>query len=203
MFVLVEDAAEPVASVDAQVGEPVRIGDRFGQRGQWPGVRDALMRPVGGVENLELAQHVRQVPLLVRRQSVTETMSDYLTRRVLHHDRILVHTGAQLLAAEGDHSLRRMVWHDAKAGRDVRVDASGLFVMIGAVPHTGWLADAGVELDDAGFVTTADGFATSVPGVFAVGDVRSGSIKRVASAVGEGAMVISAVHSHLADTRAT
>jgi thioredoxin reductase (NADPH) len=70
--------------------------------------------------------------------------------------------------------------------------------MIGAEPHTGWLHDTGVGLDDQGFVITPDGFATAVPGLFAVGDVRAGSVKRVASAVGEGSVVISAVHAHLA-----
>ena len=70
--------------------------------------------------------------------------------------------------------------------------------MIGADPCTAWLREVGVELDAKGFVVTRDGFATSVPGLFAVGDVRAGSVKRVASAVGEGSVVISAVHSYLA-----
>jgi thioredoxin reductase (NADPH) len=69
--------------------------------------------------------------------------------------------------------------------------------MIGAVPRTGWLHDVGIELDDNGFVTTHGAFETSVPGLFAVGDVRAGSVKRVASAVGEGSVVISTVHSYL------
>ena len=72
--------------------------------------------------------------------------------------------------------------------------------MIGADPSTTWLHEMVVELDAKGFVVTRDGFVTSVPGVFAVGDVRAGSVKRVASAVGEGSVVISAVHSHLAGT---
>jgi thioredoxin reductase (NADPH) len=70
--------------------------------------------------------------------------------------------------------------------------------MIGADPGTTWLRDAGVELDNKGFVVTHDGFATSVPGVLAVGDVRAGSVKRVASAVGEGSVAISAIHSYFA-----
>jgi thioredoxin reductase (NADPH) len=73
--------------------------------------------------------------------------------------------------------------------------------MIGAEPRTTWLDGVGVELDDKGFVVTHDGFATSVPGMFAVGDVRAGSVKRVASAVGEGSVVVSAVHSFLAESR--
>ena len=75
--------------------------------------------------------------------------------------------------------------------------------MIGAEPGTKWLPDMGVELDAKGFVVTRDGFATSVPGLFAVGDVRAGSVKRVASAVGEGSVVISAVHSYLAGIETT
>ncbi|HEX6022921.1 MAG TPA: FAD-dependent oxidoreductase [Solirubrobacter sp.] len=70
--------------------------------------------------------------------------------------------------------------------------------MIGAEPGTTWLRDAGVELDPKGFVVTRGGFETSLPGLFAVGDVRAGSVKRVASAVGEGSVVVSAVHAYLA-----
>jgi thioredoxin reductase (NADPH) len=75
--------------------------------------------------------------------------------------------------------------------------------MIGADPCTTWLREVGVELDAKGFVVSHDGFATSVPGVFAVGDARAGSVKRVASAVGEGSVVISAVHSYLAGAKAS
>jgi Pyridine nucleotide-disulphide oxidoreductase len=80
--------------------------------------------------------------------------------------------------------------------RDIHLDAAALFFLIGAEPCTTALVDAGVELGDTGFVVTRDGYATSVPGLFAVGDVRAGSLKRVASAVGEGSVVISAVHSN-------
>jgi thioredoxin reductase (NADPH) len=82
---------------------------------------------------------------------------------------------------------------------DVRVEATGLFLMIGAVPRTTWLQQVGVDLDRNGFAITGGTFATSVPGLYAVGDVRAGSVKRVASAVGEGSVVVSAVHSHLHD----
>ena len=85
------------------------------------------------------------------------------------------------------------------------LDTAALFLLIGAAPRTTALIGTGVELDDKGFVVTGDGHATSVPGLFAVGDVRAGSVKRVASAVGEGSVVISAVHAHLAllETAAT
>ena len=79
--------------------------------------------------------------------------------------------------------------------------AAALFLMIGADPCTTWLHDIGVDLDAKGFVCTHDSFATSIPGLFAVGDVRANSVKRVASAVGEGSVVISAVHAYLASRR--
>jgi len=104
-------------------------------------------------------------------------------------------------AVHGDDRLTGVTWRDGAAGSDARLDAAGLFMMIGAEPRTSWLATSGVGLDDKGFVVTHDGFATSVPGLFAVGDVRAGSIKRVASAVGEGSVAISAVHAYLAAVR--
>lgn len=94
-----------------------------------------------------------------------------------------------------------LTWRDHVLERDLRLDAAGLFLMIGADPCTTWLHEVGVELDAKGFVVTRDGFLTSVPGVFAVGDVRAGSVKRVVSAVSEGSVVISAVHSYLAGTK--
>lgn len=161
---------------------------------------------VGGANSagqaaLFLARQAERVHVLVRRDDIAETMSNYLVQRLLHHDRITVHHRSELVSADGADRLVRVSWRDERRGEDVQVEAGGLFVMIGAHPHTGWLHDAGVELDDKGFVVTRDGLATSVPGVFAVGDVRAGSIKRVASAVGEGSVVISAVHSYLDQSR--
>ena len=122
-------------------------------------------------------------------------MSSYLAQRLAHHDRITVHPRSQLTAVEGDGRLTALNWRDEQ--RDVRLEAGGLFLMIGAVLRTAWLRDAGVELDSRGFVTTRGTFATSIDGLFAAGDVRAGSVKRVASAVGEGSVVVSAVHAHL------
>jgi thioredoxin reductase (NADPH) len=161
---------------------------------------------VGGANSagqaaLFLAQHVEQVHVLIRRDDITETMSSYLAQRLAHHDRITIHPRSELAAVEGEKRLSALTWRDGRRQRDVRLDASGLFLMIGAVPRTTWLRDAGVELDRRGFVTTRDTFTTSVPGLFAVGDVRAGSVKRVASAVGEGSVVVSAVHAHLAAAR--
>ena len=157
---------------------------------------------VGGANSagqaaLFLAQHVEQVDVLIRRSTLAETMSSYLARRLAHHDRITVHPRSHLTSASGETRLSELIWRDEQREKDVRLEAGGLFLMIGAVPRTAWLRDAGVELDPKGFVTTRDAFATSVAGVFAVGDVRAGSVKRVASAVGEGSVVVSAVHDYL------
>jgi thioredoxin reductase (NADPH) len=160
---------------------------------------------VGGANSagqaaLFLARHADQVHVLIRRDDLRDTMSTYLAQRLTHHERITVHPRAELSAVHGTSRLSALEWRDNALDREVRLEAAGLFLMIGAEPRTTWLHEAGVELDAKGFVVTRDGFATSVPGVFAVGDVRAGSVKRVASAVGEGSAVISAVHSYLADT---
>ena len=158
---------------------------------------------VGGANSagqaaLFLAKHAGQVRVLIRRDDLRDTMSNYLAQRLTHHERVTVHPRSELTAVRGSDRLSAVTWRDGVHERDVELDADGLFLMIGAEPGTTWLHELGVELDDNGFVVTRDGFATSVPGVFAVGDVRAGSIKRVASAVGEGSVVISAVHSYLA-----
>jgi thioredoxin reductase (NADPH) len=157
---------------------------------------------VGGANSagqaaLFLAQHVDQVHVLIRRDDLSDTMSSYLAQRLTHHDRITIHPRAHLTSVEGNDRLTALTWRDEHRQRDVRVQAGGLFLMIGAVPRTAWLRDVGVELDATGFVKTQGTFATSVDGLFAVGDVRAGSVKRVASAVGEGSVVVSAVHSYL------
>ena len=157
---------------------------------------------VGGANSagqaaLFLADKVKQVHVLIRQDDLSETMSSYLARRLAHHERITIHPRSQLTSVAGDDRLTGLTWRDQRRQQDVRLEAGGLFVMIGAVPRTAWLHDVGVELDDQGFVLTRDGFGTSVAGLFAVGDVRSGSVKRVASAVGEGSVVVSAVHHYL------
>jgi thioredoxin reductase (NADPH) len=160
---------------------------------------------VGGANSagqaaLFLARYAGQVHVLIRRDDLRETMSTYLAQRLLHHERVTVHPRSELCAVEGSERLSTLTWRDHAAEQDVTLDAAGLFLMIGAEPGTTWLREVGVELDSKGFVVTRDGFATSVPGVFAVGDVRAGSVKRVASAVGEGSVVISAIHAFLAGT---
>jgi thioredoxin reductase (NADPH) len=158
---------------------------------------------VGGANSagqaaLFLARYAGQVHVLIRRDDLRDTMSNYLAQRLTHHERVTVHPRSELCGVDGTSRLSTLTWCDHILERDVRLDAAALFLMIGADPYTRWLNDVDVELDAKGFVVTHDGFATTVPGLFAVGDVRAGSVKRVASAVGEGSVVISAVHAYLA-----
>ena len=161
---------------------------------------------VGGANSagqaaLFLARNAGHVHVLIRRDDLRDTMSNYLVQRLTHHERITVHPRCELSAVHGSGRLSGVTWHDRARDRDVRLDAAALFLMIGADPCTTWLHDIGVDLDAKGFVLTHDSFATSIPGLFAVGDVRADSVKRVASAVGEGSVVISAVHAYLASRR--
>jgi thioredoxin reductase (NADPH) len=158
---------------------------------------------VGGANSagqaaLFLARHAGHVHVLIRRDDLRDTMSNYLAQRLTHLEQVTVHPRSELSAVHGESRLTALTWRDHARERDVRLDTPALFLMIGADPGTTWLHEVGVELDAKGFVVSHDGFATSVPGVFVVGDVRAGSVKRVASAVGEGSVVISAVHSYLA-----
>jgi thioredoxin reductase (NADPH) len=161
---------------------------------------------VGGANSagqaaLFLTRQAGRVHVLIRRDSLAETMSSYLAQRLIHHERITVHPRSELTAARGGERLTHLTWWDGLRHQEVGLAAGGLFLMIGALPRTTWLDGVGVDLDDKGFVTTHGAFETSVPGLFAVGDVRAGSVKRVASAVGEGSVVISAVHAFLGAAR--
>jgi thioredoxin reductase (NADPH) len=157
---------------------------------------------VGGANSagqaaLFLARNAGHVHVLIRRDDLRDTMSNYLAQRLTHHERITVHPRCELSAVHGSSRLSGLTWHDRAHDRDVRLDAAALFLMIGEDPCTTWLHDIGVDLDAKGFVLTHDSFATSIPGLFAVGDVRADSVKRVASAVGEGSIAISMVHQVL------
>ena len=162
-----------------------------------------------------LAEHVARVYLLVREDALTANMSHYLADRISRNPKIEVRLDTELRELQGDRVLERVVVADHRTGEPDVVDARSLFVFIGAVPHARWLGDE-VALDERGFVLTgpaavANGHAkkwkdlgrqpyymeTSRPGVFAAGDVRSGSIKRMASAVGEGSMAVRLVHGYL------
>jgi thioredoxin reductase (NADPH) len=156
-----------------------------------------------------LAKRVERVHLLCRRAGLAQTMSRYLVDQVEAHDDIELHCHTEVREVCGDDGLAGLVVEDKRTGERRMLPVRALFVFIGADPHTDWLRDM-VELDEHGFVLTgrdvppdAAGnqptlLGTSRPGVFAAGDVRSRSIKRVASAVGEGSMAVRLVHDHLA-----
>ncbi len=151
-----------------------------------------------------IAKHVHHI---VRGKSLASTMSQYLISRIESSSHITLHTESEIVKLEGESSLERVTWVNRRTGQSTLKSIGSVFVMIGAEPNSGWLFGT-VRLDKKGFILTGgtDGFestpyATSVPGMFAVGDVRSNSVKRVASAVGEGSVVISDVHRYLADHR--
>lgn len=151
-----------------------------------------------------IAKHVHH---LVRGKSLASTMSQYLISRIESSAHITLHTESEIVALEGKSRLESVSWVNRASGELTTKPISSVFVMIGAEPNSGWLFGT-LKLDKKGFIVTggADGFemtpyATSVPGMFAVGDVRSNSVKRVASAVGEGSVVVSDVHRYLADQR--
>jgi thioredoxin reductase (NADPH) len=163
-----------------------------------------------------LAQTARRVNVLVRSGGLAETMSRYLIRRIEEHPAITLETHSEIVALEGDTRLERVQSRNNKTGDATWREIRHVFVMTGAIPATQWLNGC-IALDDKGFVLTGSDippealvkerwrgnrspylFETSLPGVFAVGDVRAGNIKRVASAVGEGSIAISFVHRVLA-----
>jgi thioredoxin reductase (NADPH) len=148
-----------------------------------------------------LSRHAQCVRVLVRGSSLAASMSSYLTSRLEADPRIAIEYGSGVTALEGDKHLESITIENAKTGRSRKIMTRALFIMVGAAPNTDWLSGL-VKLDDKGFVITGAGspgspFATSYPGIFAVGDVRAGSVKRVASAVGEGSVVISKVWEHV------
>ncbi len=143
----------------------------------------------------------------VRGEGLADTMSAYLTDRILHDKRIELLTHTEVVGLEGDGRLERVVLRNIETKEEQTIECQALFSMIGAQPNTAWLRDT-LTLDKQGYIMTgyeveAHGMTTSQAGVFAVGDIRSGSVKRVASAVGEGSVVVSAVHQYLAELDTT
>jgi thioredoxin reductase (NADPH) len=162
-----------------------------------------------------LAQTARHVHVVVRAAGLADTMSRYLVRRIDESPNITLRTHTEITALEGRDHLERVQWREARTGVVDRHEIRHVFVMTGAAPNTAWLEGC-VVLDDKAFIKTGPDLShddlqaahwplsrsphlleTSLPGVFAVGDVRSGNIKRVASAVGEGSIAISLVHQVL------
>jgi thioredoxin reductase (NADPH) len=146
-----------------------------------------------------LSRSASLVRLLVRGTSLAASMSSYLSNRLEANSRIAIEYGAEVTALSGDDHLKSLTIREAATGSTRAVDTRALFIMVGASPNTDWLSGL-VDLDIKGYVITgsdadsaASPFATSMPGIFAVGDARAGSVKRVASSVGEGSVVISKV----------
>lgn len=160
-----------------------------------------------GQAAVHLARHAKRVTILVRAKGLAASMSDYLIKEIEEKPNIDVRCETQVVDGSGDERLEKLTLRHASGSTDT-VAADALFVLIGARPYTGWLPD-GVARDNYGFVVTGSSdapwalerppfmFESTMPGVFAVGDVRSGSVKRVASAVGEGSVAIQQVHQYL------
>lgn len=179
-------------------------------------MEDAAAFVVGGGNSagqaaVHLARFARSVTILVRRDGLAETMSQYLVGEIEASPAITVQPRTVVADGGGDGRLEWLELQDTRTGERTRHEAAGLFLLLGAEPHCEWLPEQ-VRRDERGFVLTGrevpredwgDGvppadLATSVPGVFAAGDIRSGSMKRVAAATGEGSSVVPLVHTHLA-----
>ena len=158
-----------------------------------------------------LSGHARKVNMLIRGGGLGASMSRYLIERIEATPNIDLMFNAEVVALEGnDSTLERIRWRSRLSGEEEGSDIRNLFLFVGADPATGWLDGCGVTVDRAGFVVTGaqselnlgravSTLETSIPGVFAVGDVRSGSVKRVGGAIGEGAQVVAELHGYLAD----
>ncbi len=160
-----------------------------------------------------LSNHASHVHILIRKDSLRATMSDYLIERIIASPKITLHTHTEITALEGKRNLEKVTWRNNHTNKEETHSINHVFLMIGAVPNTQWLNDC-VSLDKRGFIKTGMALSdkewlstnrkpmmleSSQPGVFAAGDVRAGSVKRVASGVGEGSITVSMVHSFLAE----
>lgn len=204
--------------VDDVVGRGVYYGASASEASQTVGEDVYVVGAANsaGQAALNFARYARRVVMVVRGGDLAASMSQYLVSRILATDNIEVRLRTEVVAARGDGHLECVTLADRDAGTREEVGAGWLFVFIGAAPRTGWLGDS-VARDGRGFVLTGPdlppgpdigwplerapyALETSVPGVFAAGDVRLDSMKRVASAVGEGAMSVYLVHRYLATT---
>jgi thioredoxin reductase (NADPH) len=158
-----------------------------------------------------LSGHAKKIHMVIRGGGLGASMSRYLIERIEAASNIELVFNTEVVALEGaqEVSLERVRWRSRLSGEESTIEIRNLFLFVGADPATGWLDGCGVMVDRGGFVVTgeqckkgegqASALETSVPGVFAVGDVRSGSVKRVGGAIGEGAQVVAALHGFLGD----
>jgi thioredoxin reductase (NADPH) len=195
----------------------IGVGVFYGAAGvEAPAVAGEDVFVVGGANSagqaaLHLAKYAARVTVLIRGASLAARMSDYLVRQIQATPNIAVRLRTRVVGGRGSSRLESLTLEDDQGQRD-EVPAAAVFIMIGAKPHTDWLAPA-LSLDKDGFILTGRDisgthwarnrepypFETSRPGVFAAGDVRHGSVRRVASAVGEGSVAVGSVHQYLAE----
>jgi len=167
--------------------------------------------------SLHLARYARKVSIVMRGEHLNDNVSEYLVDRVTHTPNIEIVPKSLVVALHGDDMLRAVTLRNCETGEERMIETSFLFLCLGGVPNTQWAKEVGIVRDEEGYLVTGPDLRkfstpgetwklnrepyyleTSMPGVFAAGDVRHGSIKRVASAVGEGAMAIAFVHRYLA-----
>lgn len=184
--------------------------------------QDESVYIIGGANSagqaaMYFSRYAHKVTMLVRGESLTASMSQYLIEQIAQTPNIEVNNYSSVIEAKGETSLEALIIKNSQTGETQTVPATSLFIFIGAEPRTEWL-DGVIERDERGFILTGtdlqhngqrikgwnlerDPFLleTNIPGVFAVGDVRSGSIKRVASGVGEGSICVQFVHRYLAN----
>ena len=198
-----------IESLQALTGAGVFYG---GSASEAPGMTGKDVYVLGGGNSagqaaLHLARYAASVNIVVRAQSLEARMSHYLVRTIEAAPKIEVHTGTEVVGGGGEGHLAELVLRESASGEETTVAADALFVLIGARPQTEFLPPE-IARDEHGFLRTGDdltsdewplersplGLETSMPGVLAVGDVRHGSVKRVAAAVGEGSVAVQLVH---------
>jgi thioredoxin reductase (NADPH) len=199
-----------IESVDAFVGRGVFYGAATTEA---PAMRGEEVFVVGGANSagqaaLYISRFAARVTMLVRGSSLADGMSDYLVREIEASPNVAVRLNHEITGARGDQRLRFLTLRDRILGSTEEVPAMAVFILIGATPRTGWLPPE-LKRDERGFILTGSrlsttspdakqfAFGTSLPGVFAVGDVRAGAAQRIASAVGEGSVAIRDVHEYL------
>jgi thioredoxin reductase (NADPH) len=210
-----------VSSLEALVGTGVFYGAAVSEAKAMEGQEVYV---VGGANSagqaaMHLSKYASRVTLVVRGSSLSTSMSSYLIREIEMAENIEVRQRTRIIGGGGEGRLERLVLKDSISGRTETAPAAALFVFIGAEPRTGWLPEE-IERDEKGFIVTGQDLLrngqppqgwplarppllleSSMPGMFAVGDVRHGSVKRVASAVGESSIAIQMVHDYLSNLK--